>query len=295
MEMKNTLIVFSIASILILGTLGFSQNVMADHNGSHTEPCDENDTVGGGALGNSPGPASPALGWDVGSGQCNGSFSSVTDPAFDGGELELALRAEERRIGQVDLTGINDYTVLTGNDANAPSATNRAWWNFQGSIAYDGDIDTLDSLTLTIRTDAGPNIPTAPPVDLLAIRGLIDDRLTPSTSGFSDLYQISQSPEFGWFSVAPDMDANPTGAFDYSKEGAWFFTLTAVKGQSTSSVSICIHTPNESCDIPVVGGISIPIDQTALLLAGVQSVSMWMIPVVLAGIGIGVFVIKRRN
>jgi len=44
-----------------------------------------------------------------------------------------------------------------------------------------------------------------------------------------------------------------------------------------------------------VGGTSIPIDQTALLLAGVQSVSMWMIPVVLAGIGIGVFVIKRRN
>jgi hypothetical protein len=45
----------------------------------------------------------------------------------------------------------------------------------------------------------------------------------------------------------------------------------------------------------VVGGISIPIDQSALLLAGMQSVSMWMIPVVVAGIGIGIFVIKRRN
>jgi len=47
-------------------------------------------------------------------------------------------------------------------------------------------------------------------------------------------------------------------------------------------------------DVPI-GGISILIDQSALLLAGVQSVSMWMIPVILAGIGIGVFVIKRRN
>jgi len=46
---------------------------------------------------------------------------------------------------------------------------------------------------------------------------------------------------------------------------------------------------------PVVGGINIQIDQTALLLAGVQSISMWMIPVVIAGIGIGVFVIKRRK
>ena len=45
----------------------------------------------------------------------------------------------------------------------------------------------------------------------------------------------------------------------------------------------------------VIGGTFIPIDKTALLLAGVQSVSMWMIPVVLAGIGIGVFVIKRRK
>ncbi len=49
------------------------------------------------------------------------------------------------------------------------------------------------------------------------------------------------------------------------------------------------------CKDVVIGGTIIPIDQTALLLAGVQSVSMWMIPVVLSGIGIGVFVIKRRN
>ncbi len=44
-----------------------------------------------------------------------------------------------------------------------------------------------------------------------------------------------------------------------------------------------------------VGGTFVPIDQSALLLAGAQSISMWMIPVVIAGIGIGVFVIKRRN
>jgi len=48
---------------------------------------------------------------------------------------------------------------------------------------------------------------------------------------------------------------------------------------------------------PIVGGSMVPIDTSALLLAGAQSISMWMIPVVVAGvgIGIGVFVIKRRN
>jgi len=49
------------------------------------------------------------------------------------------------------------------------------------------------------------------------------------------------------------------------------------------------------CKDVVVGGTIIPIDQSALLLAGAQSISMWMIPVILAGAGIGVFVIKRRN
>jgi len=44
-----------------------------------------------------------------------------------------------------------------------------------------------------------------------------------------------------------------------------------------------------------IGGTLVPIDTTALLLASVQSIWMWMIPVVAAGIVIGVFVIKRRK
>ncbi len=44
-----------------------------------------------------------------------------------------------------------------------------------------------------------------------------------------------------------------------------------------------------------IAGTLIPIDTTTLLLASVQSISMWMIPVVAAGVGIGIFVIKRRK
>ena len=47
-------------------------------------------------------------------------------------------------------------------------------------------------------------------------------------------------------------------------------------------------------DVPI-GGTILPIDTTALLLAGTQSISMWMIPVVVASIGIGIFMIKRKN
>ena len=44
----------------------------------------------------------------------------------------------------------------------------------------------------------------------------------------------------------------------------------------------------------VVGGESLSIDSTALILAGAQSFS-WMIPVVLSGIGIALFVVSRKS
>jgi len=43
-----------------------------------------------------------------------------------------------------------------------------------------------------------------------------------------------------------------------------------------------------------VGGELIPIETTSLLLAGAQSFS-WMIPVILSGIGIGLFVVTRKS
>jgi len=43
-----------------------------------------------------------------------------------------------------------------------------------------------------------------------------------------------------------------------------------------------------------VGGELIPIETTSLILAGVQTFS-WMIPVVLSGIGIGLFVVSRKS
>jgi len=44
----------------------------------------------------------------------------------------------------------------------------------------------------------------------------------------------------------------------------------------------------------VIGGILLPIETTSLILAGAQSFS-WMIPVLLSGIGIGLFVVSRKS
>jgi len=224
--------------------------VLANHNSMHTTLCNQANTVGGGTLGLSPGPVGPSsLGWDVGSGQCNGSFSTVSDLLFPGGALELGLRIEERRVGQVTRNAVNDYTVQLGHDNKLPIALNRAWWNFHGSVGYGSSIGNLDALTLKIVTDVGPNQPSAPIFDLLATRGIIDARNNQAnpTATFADLYQFSQNPEFGWFAPASDTDANPNGRFDYSVPGAWRLTLTAVEGSVSTGVSICVHTPGQAC------------------------------------------------
>ena len=47
-------------------------------------------------------------------------------------------------------------------------------------------------------------------------------------------------------------------------------------------------------DTSIIGGEIIPIETTSLLLANTQSFS-WMIPVLLSGIGIGLFVVSRKS
>lgn len=192
-------------------------------------------------------PSSGAV-WDVGSGQCNGDFTVVTDSSFPGGALELGMRIEQRSAGQLNSpehAGIN-YEVQTGSDTTQPNPL-RAWWNFQHSIAYNGGIDNLDALTFVIRTDVGSIFPTAPSSDMLAARVNIDDRHTPkSTTTFSDLYQTSQNPVFGWF-APPSYPLARTGA------GAWTLTFEVLEAGRISSVSICAHTPGAVCaPAPVV-------------------------------------------
>lgn len=232
------------AQVLAAATVGAALALAAapargDHVAAHATPCNEAETVGGGALGVSPGPVGPpdSLGWDVGNGQCNGSFTVTRDASFaspDGDGIELGLRAEQRSVGQVANSG-GDYLVQTGAD---PTNAARAWWNFQPSIAYDGGIADLDELTLAIRTDAGNSVP-AGAADLLTMS--IDARNNqPNPTGtYSDLYQASQNPTFGWFT-----------SYDMTEEGAWTLTLAARKGADLAGVSICIHTLGEACDAP---------------------------------------------
>lgn len=180
------------------------------------------------------------------------------------------MRAEQRSVGQVaNISG--DYEVETGND-DTSAVNDRAWWNFHTSVAYDGDIADLDVLAFNIRTDASTNFPNPAfgPcfADFRLCRFFLDARNNQPnpTSTYTDLYQVSENPEFSWFTTASDNDANPDGDFDYDEEGAWFLTLVAVKGGIFTDVSICIHTLSANCLSPLVvytcDGFDPPMDKT---------------------------------
>ncbi len=65
-------------------------------------------------------------------------------------------------------------------------------------------------------------------------------------------------------------------------------------GSGPGSGTTISGTITDETDQCVVGGTLLPLDTTVLLLAGAQSFS-WTIPVILSGIGIGLFVVSRKS
>ncbi len=109
-------------------------------------------------------------------------------------------------------------------------------------------------------------------------------------SGFSNLstHEVYDPITNSW-SVE---DALPTAISEtqgVSATGKIFLIGTGIFGAS--------GTPNQiwTCAIQEIGGEILPIDATALLLASAQGISLWMIPVVISAVGLGIVLVKKRN
>jgi len=77
-------------------------------------------------------------------------------------------------------------------------------------------------------------------------------------------------------------------ASDVSDDGC------VIVGQASGPLGIEAYRADVCIDSIIIGGNLLPVDTTALLLAGSQSFS-WMIPVVLSVLGIGLFVFRKSE
>jgi len=120
-----------------------------------------------------------------------------------------------------------------------------------------------------------------------------DVTLVPTGGDPNDPHQIAQHMDLGplhltntgapWSHTAP-----PNYPMDPSYPSGDFFP-GPIPHQGMHPVIPAQEPPSNP-----VGGTIIPIDTTALLLANIQSFS-WMIPLVLSGIAIGLFVVSRKS
>ena len=117
-------------------------------------------------------------------------------------------------------------------------------------------------------------------------------------------------------SSGPLTTFNPTNSvteFTPTEDGKYSFNLIVVDDDFLASIPAEVivmveSSISEECPpgttgtfpdcVPIeripVGGEIIPIESTSLLLAGAQTFS-WMIPVILSGIGIGLFVFRKSE
>jgi len=200
-------------------------------------------------------------------------------------------------INTVSILDINNNLVKV-NDLTVQPGTNQLYGLAQGSLYTINENTGAATLVGVVAGIVGGGIGFAPDGTLYLTSATVGSgffkTIDPNTAGV--ILDIGTTIAFDGLGVRSDgtIFAARNG-FDSS--GADIYTISATGvptligiDPSSRGISDLTFVP----DIPV-GGFNVPIDTTALLLAGAQSISMWMIPVVVAGVAIGVFVIKRRK
>jgi len=148
-----------------------------------------------------------------------------------------------------------------------PHTWGEVWWFGDPGLALISNYDGIDSgINLIFKIDSvGANKP-------LTLESLIVD----------DKWQPGETWEF----VIQDYSGTPGTAADF---GSLFVGGGSGGGSTASIVALIDDTP--------IGGTSLPIDTTALLVAGAYTTTSWMIPILVSAVGIGlaVFTLKRSR
>ncbi len=135
---------------------------------------------------------------------------------------------------------------------------------------------SLDS-ALSLALESNPLFPTTPETKLVALKNTIVDGSSGGEA--ADLVFIAQIPDSSESEIIKALENNLLATGMLNSQGTGFEPD---------------HFQILNIILTIVGGELIPIETTSLILAGAQSFS-WMIPVVLSGIGIGLFVFRKSE
>ncbi len=159
---------------------------------------------------------------------------------------------------------------------------------------------------LLIATDDGTPDPytTTPNGDQLGV--IVSDgniiQVTPGTSpqtkNFPDLGTNSRFSVAGvTLLVIETADDQAAGAdklhTSCSKQLLPGITMVGAGGHTLTVVEVFGAEDDPDCPPPIVGGTGFAIDKTALLLATAQTNALWLIPVIVSAIGIGIVIARK--
>ncbi len=87
-----------------------------------------------------------------------------------------------------------------------------------------------------------------------------------------------------------------TNEFLIADQSRDLLTISVNPGVVTEVTNNMGHQSRGLAIIPLfIGGELLPIDKTALLLAGFQTNAIWMLPIVMSAVGIGAFVLTKKK
>jgi len=205
-----------------------------------------------------------------------------------------------------------------GSDVNVVVSANpvgmaRAFIAFDLSSIPFGS--TVTDVELKLNINVGPAQPI--PLSVHKITTIWDESTatwnSPWTNPGGDFVLTSSADQtfsgtgFTIFSSTPQMVSDvQSWVDDQSSNNGWLLKRTSEVVPPSIQIVLGADPPNSPGNLPmltvtftpppddVVGGELLPIETVSLILAGAQSFS-WMIPVVLSGIGIGLFVASRKS
>jgi len=167
--------------------------------------------------------------------------------------------------------------------------------DFDGIVIVGNDVgtDEYGIQDLSLNQQAGPPIPDDDIffqvlIDDLDLTAFVDDSLPLTPPDISDFELTAMVLEIS------SIENNLESLESILEKGKTLFSKNINELNQVGGITILGNVQSISKVDDVVGGELIPIETTSLILASAQSFS-WMIPVVLSGIGIGLFVVSRKS